>query len=622
MAVAFAISFAASAVQAAEVAPPEYTDLEKRTLANVLHTLKRKVEPAPEGKRVRKIHVVVQEVFDESDPIPDFVNVFHATSRPYVIARELLFQEGDPFARDKVEESARNLRAVRQLSLVLVVPLEAPAGTVDVLVIVRDVWSLRMNSDFQLEGTRLRDARGTEGGLGGLARDTIEALTPLPFWGFRLEGTRVNYLFLNPSEENLFGTHTNVGGLFVLTPTSYSTGALVGNPRLLGTRVLGSLNANLIFNRQTGQREGSFGGIFAGQPLYSTETRWAWAAGLQWRKDVFRGVEGGKLALVDFPDTEAVEQVPWQYRTFSLASGSEVVRSYGRAVKLDVSFGAEANSTRYQPFGLGAVEPEPAAKFVERVIPVGTSRVSPIFQLRSYLSEFTPRIEINSLGLQEDYRLGPEALVRVFPATEALGSSRDLLGVFGGVAYTAPLGDGLARAVATTRLELATRARNDVAYELATYAASPHVPFGRLHHSGFLLVRPQNYSNRGVVLGGDNRLRGFPSGAFVGSGAAVSNLEFRTRSVDVLSAQVGAATYYDVGAVFGGVQAIRHGSSLGVGARVLFPQVDRLVLRFDWAIPLGDPRYPPTLPGALFISFGQAFAVPGLSSPSLVGGFF
>jgi len=579
-------SFWVNAARASEPVAIEYSDLEKRTLQRVLRSTKASLDANPSGKRIGHVRVVVQEVFDEFDPVPDFVNVFHATSKESVITRDLLFAEKELFDPSKLDESARNLRALRQLSLVLIVPIQSRiAGEVDILVIVRDVWSLRLNSNFQFEGTRLR------------------------------------YLLLNPSEENLLGTHTNVGGLLVLTQTNYSAGLVFGYPRIGGSRVAGSVNANLVFNRQTDQREGSFGSVFVGQPLYSTSTRWAWAAGFQWRKDIFRAYEGGQPALVDLPSTEAVEQVPWRYRTFTLASGAEMLRSYGRNLKLDLSFGVEANTSSYRSFDLAGVAPEAATEFVERAIPLGASRISPVFQVRSYANRFAPLLEIDSLGLQEDYRLGPEALVRVFPAAEALGSSRDLAGLFAGVSYTEKLGDGLARAVASTRLELASRSRNDAAYEVTTHVASPHVLWGRLHHAGLLTLRPLNYLNRSIAIGGDNRLRGFPSGAFVGTQAATSNLEFRTRSVDILSAQVGAAAYYDVGAVLGGLAGVQHGQAVGAGVRALFPQLDRLVLRFDWAFPLGDRRYP-ALPGALFVSFGQAFSVPGLSSPSLVGGFF
>ncbi len=611
--------FWVNAARASEPVAIEYSDLEKRTLQTVLRTMKVSLEPAPSGKRIGRVRVVVQEVFDEFDPVPDFVNVFHTISKETVITRDLLFAEKDVFDPSKLDESARNLRALRQLSLVLIVPIQAPSkDEVDILVIVRDIWSLRLNSDFQIEGTRVV----YHGGWKAWLSELLLPLPPNPYIGvFEFEGTRLRYLLLNPSEENLLGTHTNVGGLFVLTQANYSTGMVFGYPRIAGSHVAGSVNANLVFNRQTDQREGSFGSVFVGQPLYSADTRWAWAAGFQWRKDIFRAYKGGHPALVDLPSTEAVEQVPWRYRTFTLASGAEVLRSYGRNLKLDLSFGAEANTSSYRSFDLAGVAPEAAKEFVEQAIPHGASRISPVFQVRSYANRFAPLLEIDSLGLQEDYRLGPEALVRVFPAAEALGSSRDLLGLFAGVSYTEKLGDGLARAVASTRLELASRSRNDTAYEVTTHVASPHVLWGRLHHAGLLTLRPLNYSNRSIAIGGDNRLRGFPSGAFVGTQAATSNLEFRTRSVDILSAQVGAAAYYDVGAVFGGLAGVQHGQAVGAGVRALFPQLDRLVLRFDWAFPLGDRRYP-ALPGALFVSFGQAFSVPGLSSPSLVGGFF
>src|SRR6185503_10552804 len=111
----------------------------------------------PAGKVIERVDVVVLDVFDEHDPIPDFFNVFHTMSRQGVIRHELLFSEGQRYDSARVDESARNLRLLAaQLGLVIVVPIAGSApDRVRVLVIVRDIWSLRLNTSFT----------ATEGGL-------------------------------------------------------------------------------------------------------------------------------------------------------------------------------------------------------------------------------------------------------------------------------------------------------------------------------------------------------------------------------------------------------------------------------------------------------------------------
>ena len=103
----------------------ELTSYEQRTLAECAARLGVSPEPDPEpdGKLIERIDIVVLDVFDEHDPVPDFFNVFHAMSRKVVIGNELLFHEGERYVRARVDESARNLRTLQQqLSLVLAVP--------------------------------------------------------------------------------------------------------------------------------------------------------------------------------------------------------------------------------------------------------------------------------------------------------------------------------------------------------------------------------------------------------------------------------------------------------------------------------------------------------------------
>jgi len=58
--------------------------------------------------------------------------------------------------------------------------------------------------------------------------------------------------------------------------------------------------------------------------------------------------------------------------------------------------------------------------------------------------------------------------------------------------------------------------------------------------------------------------------------------------------------------------------SVGAGVRILFPQLNRQVFRVDWAAPLTKPYS--ALPGAVYVGFGQAFDLPNLKLPEILGG--
>src|SRR4051794_31121454 len=70
----------------------------------------REVEPSPEGKRLEAVLVSAEDVVAESDPYPNFLNIFHVRTREHVIRREVLLEIGAPYSAELAEETARNLR--------------------------------------------------------------------------------------------------------------------------------------------------------------------------------------------------------------------------------------------------------------------------------------------------------------------------------------------------------------------------------------------------------------------------------------------------------------------------------------------------------------------------------
>jgi hypothetical protein len=96
-----------------------------------------------------------------------------------------------------------------------------------------------------------------------------------------------------------------------------------------------------------------------------------------------------------------------------------------------------------------------------------------------------------------------------------------------------------------------------------------------------------------------------------GKDVAALNLEFRTRPIEVLSCQLGAAIFYDVGDAFDGSADFRPKSAAGMGLRILFPQFNRMVFRADVAFPFTRPPAPGEIdPVAAVVSFEQAFSMP------------
>ncbi len=558
-----------------------YSALERSVAEEQLERRGLVLEPAPEGKRIEAIEIATVNVFDERDPVPDFVNVLHATTREHVIRRELLFAAGEPYRAALVDESARNLRGIPQLSIVLIVPTQGSApGRVRLLVITKDVWSLRLN------------------------------------WQVESANGHFNYLVLNPSEENLLGLHAIVGALFVLDPATYSLGVTLGHRRLFGSREQAALSASFIRNRDTGEAEGSFGEFRYGQPLYSLDSKWSWGTSFLWRHDIARRFVGVEVASYDAQATPGDDHIAEQYDRDRLYGGYQLVRSFGRRFKHDLSLGIEAERRAYVATQLSGLDPRAAAEFTQRRLPVSDQRISPFIQLHAHRTDYGSLIEVETLGLQENFRRGHDLVLRLYPASSSLGSTRSLIGSLSELSYTFPIGDGLLRPLLASQLQYAAHGRDDALFEAALRFVSPRFGLGRLVLDGLLLDRYRNYLNRRFVLGGDSRLRGYAVGAFQGASEVAMSAELRTTSIDVFSAQLGAAAFYDAGDANDRVRHFHLKQGAGVGLRVLFPEFDRIVLRADWGVPL-SPGYQ-TLPGTLFISFGQAFAMPAVDVPNVL----
>ncbi len=574
----------------------EYSDLEQRTLARALGP-EPDLDDMPEGKLIERVEIVRLEVFDEDDPIPDFVNWFHAQSRESVIRRELLFEAGQRYDAERIAETIRNLQLIRQFGVVVIAPLKAQhPGYVRLVVIVRDVWSLRLN--FALQGTP----------------------------------TNIGGLLINPIEENLLGTRTSLGGVFQLQPDQYSLGGLVIHPRIAGSKVDAYAYSGAHVNLDSGETEGSFGTFSLYRNLVALDDKWGFLVGGAWAVQQVRVLDLRSSGIhIDYgwpPAADIVQvpvrshAIPIEYSSSIVRGGGEVARSFGTLHKTILTWGLELNRRKYE------AKPAPEASaadfdaFVREELPVSDTRFSPFAQLEHKTTRFLATRDVETLELQESFSLGHVAALRIYPAARAMGSSRDLIGSVAWLGYTWQLGNGFLRSIGSSSIEQADQGRHQAAAQAALRYVSPRLPFARLVLDSALVSTYRNYLNRKLVLGGDTRPRGYTPSAFRGPSGFASSIELRTFAINILSARVGAVAFYDLGGVGASLPSLSLHQSLGAGVRILFPQVNRACFRLDWAAPLtpGAGRLPDrALPGGIFFTFGQAFDLPKLKLPEILG---
>lgn len=131
------------------------------------------------GARVGRIEIRVDNIFDPNNPqekgwLYRAANALHITSRDSTIRTQLLFKPGDLYMRHILDETARNLRARRYLNEATIVPLHyhPEDNTVDVLVIVHDVWTLNVGASYgRTGGANHSGFQLEDGNLLGLGKD-------------------------------------------------------------------------------------------------------------------------------------------------------------------------------------------------------------------------------------------------------------------------------------------------------------------------------------------------------------------------------------------------------------------------------------------------------------------
>jgi hypothetical protein len=395
-----------------------------------------------------------------------------------------------------------------------------------------------------------------------------------------------------------------------------AVGANYGAPRLGAGELAFAAEAALVFERATGSREGAFANAEIARPLRTSRDPWAWGASGSWADVVTRRYSGTDVAAFALqPGTDCTATpalcLPYAWRSEVSATAASVTRSRGWARKFDISAGAVARRSRYSVEDAAAFDPATVRAFTETRLPVGEDRVYPFVSWSTYSTNFLRVIDLETLALQEDHRVGPSASMTLYPVLRALGSSRTVVGLSAGAGWTLPLRDGLARVRVDSSTELDTE-RGDVSdgsVRAGLRLASPRGRLGRVVLDVAVLDRYANYLRGLSSLGGSDRLRGHPSGYLVGSSSAVANLELRTRPHALFeTVQVAAVAFYDAGDAFDRWRDLRIRHAVGVGARVLLPQVDRVVFRADLGFPLASPSGDDLAPASFVVTFGQAFS--------------
>lgn len=553
----------------------ELGDYERYAVEQVLDRREWRIADDPGSKLVDDIHVVSLPVFSERDgEMLQWFNRLHVTSKPGVIRHDILLESGDHWDPDEAQETERNLRdsTYPVFALAVVIPIETPKpDAIDVLVVTRDIWSLRPTASFEYQNGTLSD------------------------------------LFLAVSENNLLGRHKAPGLFFDMGLGTFGFGPRFFDPNVFGTHVQFFSRGRLLFDRGEGDFEGSRSVTQVAYPLWNLDRTWGADLTVSHRDEVVRQFRGPALLRYDNPSTAADESAPYKYRLRTFNASTRVRYATGETVEHRLSAGYRFQFQTAELTPDFPTDDQLREAFTRDALPPPERNSGPTLGYNLFVPEWRTYRNINSYELPEERRLGPYLNLKVAPALEFLGSLDNFVGMSataGGRLDLFDEGFALAEGSVSSRLKDGDLVDTQLT-GVAQVAPPPAVDRFRLVVRSRVDRLIDDTQNRLLFAGGRTGLRGYRIGAFEGQTRVLTNVEVRSMPVPVWTTRVGAVAFWDVGHATDRPGDLWFRHDVGLGLRVLIPQANTSPLRADWAFPLSADQS--VWPGRLSVGFGQAF---------------
>jgi len=549
------------------------------------------IDPAPWGKPIAAVLVYNEEVFAEKAPLLQFFNNFHITTRDRAIEVESVVSRGDLWDQEKIDETARRLRDPLWTSVVAIVPVvAAEPGAVDVFIVTRDIWSLRLNTKYTL-----------------LSQNVPDPVDPM----LTIRRTKLTSLFVTVSENNFLGYRDVLAYSFLMNQGNIETGPLFIDKNVAGQHLDLRASFRALYNRDaliddhSFEREGSTSTITLARPLWRLAEQWGASLAFSHRNAIERQFQGFDLrpycvsagAEVDCQDNPDATHLPVTYSSRRWSVGASAVRQWGTSVKQQLTAGYNVSSFTAAPLAAFPGDATERDAFIRDVLPRSEVISGPFIQLAAFKPKFRTLRNINTYELAEDVRLGFDADATYSLGLGFLGSDNYFQRISAGAGYTLPWADdGFARLSGNMSIRLQRLAGTlqtiDNTADTTLRVVTPTYRFARIVSEATLATRWHDTQNAFFSIGFDHGLRAFQINEFFGDRLASWQTEVRTQPYPLWVLRFGGVAFYDVGGsadTFGA--GFRLHSDIGLGLRTLIPQTDRELFRFDFAFPLDSTPF-------------------------------
>jgi len=576
-----------------------FSSLELLTVRRSLAALGLEIESAPWDKVVRKIRIYNEDVFAERNWLA-FFNYFHYTTTDKTIRSLLTINEGEAWNDELIAESARNLKDPLFTGIVVLLPVKsAEPGTVDLLVVTRDIWSLRLNTRYGIQQGTLTDLAISLSENNFLGRRKTIALSFLVDQGAITTGPLyIDKNFLDEHLDFRFG----MGRIF----TRQSLDVIAEDPPDSNTFMrMPSGDPGGLQDEHKFHGEGSYATVALTKTLWSLASQWGAGASFSYRNAINRSFRGTGLRAVDNPDTPEVEYLAREYRMRSWNVNGSVTRQWGKQWKNQIEVGYAVSSQTPSLLPNFPNDPAMQAFFRDVVFPHTEVISNPYLEYTIYRATFRTIRNVDTFDLAEDLRTGPNATIGLAQSLTLLGSDFNFTRPSFTAGWTFPwTRDGFVRVSAggTLRIQPGKRTEGQTTPTIDNTAtvqvrvATPTVLYGRLIAQVHMETRWNDTQNVFYTLGSESGLRAYDIAQFIGNRRIVGQFEARSMPYPFWVLRLGAVAFYEVAGVAGSFDTMQLHQDVGVGLRMLIPQTARDLFRFDFAKPLDGQRDCP-IPG-------------------------
>lgn len=507
------------------------------------------------GKTVNIIYLDIGDVFEEEDLslIYKSANQFKVKTKEKVILRELAFKAGDRLTPLLIAESSRNLRTLKFVRKVKIIPFYHDADSVNVLVKTQDTWTLIPQFSYSSGDGREKRAIGiTESNIAGL-------------------GKRLEFLLEDDSGTQTFQS-------------------VYDDRRFFGTSNRMVLS---FFDRQDGEK-----GTFSfNKPLRTLFDDYGYGTKLSYAdtaEQLYRNAKTRYVFRRDLTDTSL-------FYTFAEGNPEIESRRY--------SFGYEYHEATFEKASQKDLDDlslrEEDLALEDIALPDNRRFSGPFISYQSITPEYISKDYIDRFDWVSDYNLGNQYAAQFQYAPEVMGSLVDA-SLFSGTFSTGHAFSN--KSFLRGELSFGSRYQEGgfqnslLHHELRFYNVLGQRYFGETYLGRHTLAAGLTFDyakkldrDNEFLLGADNFLRGYDARTFSGDKFMAINLEDRAHLFDDILQlfSVGTVLFFDAGAATNENLTQMLGneiySDVGIGLRLGFPRSSGArVVRLDIAVPLRD----------------------------------